>query len=62
KDNLIKNIQETQDMYINSQELETRLYESRMKTYSERLAEIEERLVNIEVAKALKKAHIKASI
>jgi len=49
---LLKNSQRT---YLKSGNIETRVYQNRIKSYTERLVEIEERIAEIEAKKAIKK-------
>jgi hypothetical protein len=55
REKLLKLIKETQELYLTSKKIESRVYENRMRSYTERLTEIEETLSNIEAKKELKK-------
>jgi hypothetical protein len=52
---LLNMIKETQELYLNSKKLETRVYENKIKSYVERLSEIDEIIASIEAEKEMKK-------
>jgi len=48
-------LKQSQKMYLKSGNLETRVYQNRIKSYTERLVEIEERIAELEAQRAMKK-------
>jgi len=54
-------LKQSQRMYLKSGNLETRVYQNRIKSYTERLVEIEERIAELEAQRAMKKFRVKVA-